>query len=118
MVPSASKGALQGAFDADSKYRTYLQGGSTIMSSTPPADKPEQQAPGQPADQPPVYQDWREMRYAARDARRAQRAAWREQRRAQRGSWGWGGWGYWGLVLPILLILGGLALLLNVVLPG
>ena len=49
----------------------------------PPAEQPE---PIQPVSGPPAYKDWREMRQAAREARRQQRHAW-----GYSGAFGWVG---------------------------
>ncbi len=75
-----------------------------MSEQKPPSDQPT----GLPPSQPPVYQDWRQMRQAEREARHAAKAQWRAERRAMRASWGYGWVGG-----AILILLGIIFLLQN-----
>ena len=81
-----------------------------MSESRPPADpSASQDVPaGTPPNQPPPYQDWRQLRQAERDARHAAKAEWRAQRRSMHGTWGYGWAGG-----AILILLGVIFLLQN-----
>jgi hypothetical protein len=77
--------------------------------SSEPKNEPPASGPGNA--QPPVS-DWRAARDAARQARHAQRRAWRETGRY---GWDWDwGWGFgWSWIFGAILVLIGLAFLVQ-----